>query len=41
MKMNRKPVILEEFAAADIKFTAYPSWLSTVINSGLTGDLIW
>ena len=41
MEMNKKPVLLEEFGAADIKSTAFPSWFSTVINSGLTGDLIW
>ena len=41
MKVNGKPVILEEFGSTDIKSTAYPSWFSTIINSGLTGDLIW
>ncbi|OBZ68183.1 putative mannan endo-1,4-beta-mannosidase F [Grifola frondosa] len=36
-----KPVILEEFGVTDSQATTYTSWYSTIISTGLTGDLIW
>ncbi|KDR78310.1 hypothetical protein GALMADRAFT_1312903 [Galerina marginata CBS 339.88] len=41
MKSQNKPVLMEEFGVPDIKSTAYPAWYSTIVNSSLTGDLIW
>jgi mannan endo-1,4-beta-mannosidase len=41
MKSQNKPAIMEEFGILDIKSTAYPAWYSTILSSGLTGDLIW
>ncbi|KAF5368948.1 hypothetical protein D9758_003040 [Tetrapyrgos nigripes] len=41
MKAQNKPVILEEFGSTSDQATVYQSWLSTVVSSGLTGDLIW
>ncbi|KDR78311.1 hypothetical protein GALMADRAFT_138416 [Galerina marginata CBS 339.88] len=41
MKSQNKPVIMEEFGVPDIKSTAYPAWYSSILSSGLTGDLIW
>ncbi|KAK6987507.1 glycoside hydrolase family 5 protein [Favolaschia claudopus] len=42
MKSANKPVIMEEFGlTAASRNTTYASWYSTVVSSGLTGDLIW
>ncbi|KAJ7278386.1 CEL4a mannanase [Mycena rebaudengoi] len=39
---TNKPVILEEFGIPDTsRNTIYATWLSTIVNSGLAGDLIW
>ncbi|KAG7095493.1 hypothetical protein E1B28_006232 [Marasmius oreades] len=42
-KAANKPVIIEEYGItpANIQGSTYTSWLSTVVSSGLTGDLIW
>ncbi|ESK88516.1 glycoside hydrolase family 5 protein [Moniliophthora roreri MCA 2997] len=40
-KSANKPVILEEFGVKNSQNSTYTTWLSTVISSGLTGDLIW
>ncbi|KAK7438645.1 hypothetical protein VKT23_017978 [Stygiomarasmius scandens] len=41
MRNRNKPVILEEFGTTGDKQTTYSSWYSTILSSGLTGDLIW
>ncbi|THU93622.1 mannanase [Dendrothele bispora CBS 962.96] len=41
MKAQKKPVIMEEFGTTGDKQTTYTSWYSTILSSGLTGDLIW
>ncbi|CAL1707125.1 unnamed protein product [Somion occarium] len=38
---QNKPVILEEFGVTDNQASTYTSWYSTIVSSGLTGDLIW
>ncbi|KAJ8086150.1 hypothetical protein PM082_004972 [Marasmius tenuissimus] len=41
-KTANKPVIIEEYGLDSTEqASAYQSWLSTVVSSGLTGDLIW
>ncbi|KAL0578392.1 hypothetical protein V5O48_003613 [Marasmius crinis-equi] len=41
-KAANKPVLIEEYGLdSSAQASAYASWLSTVISSGLTGDLIW
>ncbi|KAG8977403.1 hypothetical protein FRC05_001801 [Tulasnella sp. 425] len=40
-KQLNKPVILEEYGVPSNQYSTYETWLSTVISSGLTGDLIW
>ncbi|EIM81197.1 glycoside hydrolase [Stereum hirsutum FP-91666 SS1] len=40
-KAANKPVILEEFGVTSDQEDVYTAWYSTVISSGLTGDLIW
>ncbi|PPQ79908.1 hypothetical protein CVT26_004186 [Gymnopilus dilepis] len=37
----KKPVIMEEFGVTSNQPAVYTSWWSTVISSGLTGDIIW
>ena len=34
-------MILEEFGVTDDQESTYTSWYSTIISTGLTGDLIW
>ncbi|KAI0030946.1 mannanase [Vararia minispora EC-137] len=41
MKAANKPVIIEEFGSTVSQVSVYTSWYSTIISSGLTGDLIW
>jgi mannan endo-1,4-beta-mannosidase len=42
MKSANKPVIMEEYGlTSSARTTIYPMWYDTVINSGLTGDLVW
>lgn len=41
MTNAKKPVILEEFGVTTNQTAVYTSWYSTIISSGLTGDLIW
>ncbi|KAJ6526490.1 CEL4a mannanase [Mycena vulgaris] len=43
MKSTNKPVILEEFGISNssTRSSTYSTWYQTVINTGLTGDLIW
>ncbi|KIO32315.1 glycoside hydrolase family 5 protein, partial [Tulasnella calospora MUT 4182] len=36
-----KPVILEEFGVPSGQLATYTTWLSTVVSSGMSGDLIW
>ncbi|KAG9025511.1 hypothetical protein FS837_004913 [Tulasnella sp. UAMH 9824] len=36
-----KPVILEEYGINSNQYSTYQTWLSTVVSSGLAGDLIW
>ncbi|KAG8892154.1 hypothetical protein FRC00_012562, partial [Tulasnella sp. 408] len=40
-KQLNKPVILEEYGITSNQTSTYQTWLSTVISSGLAGDLIW
>lgn len=40
-KQLSKPVILEEFGVTSSQYSTYQTWLSTVVSSGLAGDLIW
>ncbi|EKM61758.1 glycoside hydrolase family 5 protein [Phanerochaete carnosa HHB-10118-sp] len=40
-KSANKPVIMEEFGVTNNQTGVYTTWYSTVISSGLTGDLIW
>jgi len=40
-KNANKPVILEEFGILTNQLETYTAWYSTVISSGLAGDLIW
>jgi mannan endo-1,4-beta-mannosidase len=42
MKTSGKPVIMEEFGVVNgVQATIYATWYSTVLSTGLTGDLIW
>ncbi|KAJ7743019.1 glycoside hydrolase [Mycena maculata] len=43
MTSANKPVIMEEFGLTDAstRASAYASWYQTVLNTSLTGDLIW
>ena len=36
-----KPVIMEEFGVTSNQSSTYTTWYSTIVSSGLTGDLIW
>ncbi|KAI0076116.1 CEL4a mannanase [Panus rudis PR-1116 ss-1] len=38
---QNKPVIVEEFGVTDNQAATYAQWYSAIIDSGLTGDLIW
>ncbi|KAG8953486.1 hypothetical protein FRC04_002328 [Tulasnella sp. 424] len=40
-KQLNKPVILEEYGVTSNQYATYQTWLSTVVSSGLAGDLIW
>ncbi|KAG8952186.1 hypothetical protein FRC03_012223, partial [Tulasnella sp. 419] len=41
-KTQNKPVILEEYGVSSAnQYNTYNTWLSTVVSSGITGDLIW
>ncbi|KAI0311987.1 glycoside hydrolase family 5 protein [Amylostereum chailletii] len=40
-KSANKPTIIEEFGVTSDQQSTYTTWYSTVISSGLTGDLIW
>ncbi|EMD37800.1 carbohydrate-binding module family 1 protein/glycoside hydrolase family 5 protein [Gelatoporia subvermispora B] len=40
-KAANKPVIVEEFGSTTDQEDVYTAWYSTIISSGLTGDLIW
>ncbi|KAG9024929.1 hypothetical protein FS837_005136 [Tulasnella sp. UAMH 9824] len=40
-KQLNKPVILEEYGINSNQYSTYQTWLSTVVSSGLAGDLIW
>ncbi|KZT72191.1 glycoside hydrolase family 5 protein [Daedalea quercina L-15889] len=40
-KAQNKPVILEEFGITTNMTATYEVWYPAIINSGLTGDLIW
>ncbi|ESK89493.1 glycoside hydrolase family 5 protein [Moniliophthora roreri MCA 2997] len=40
-KSANKPVILEEFGIKNSQSSTYTTWMSTIISSELTGDLIW
>ncbi|KAG8894601.1 hypothetical protein FRC00_008668 [Tulasnella sp. 408] len=40
-KSVNKPVILEEYGIPSNQYATYQTWLSTVVSSGLAGDLIW
>ncbi|KAG9011518.1 hypothetical protein FRB90_007176, partial [Tulasnella sp. 427] len=40
-KQLNKPVILEEYGVPSNQYATYQTWLSTVVSSGLSGDLIW
>ncbi|KAG8945048.1 hypothetical protein FRC03_001825 [Tulasnella sp. 419] len=41
-KSQNKPVILEEYGVSSVnQYNTYNTWLSAVVSSGLTGDLIW
>jgi len=33
--------LLEEFGVTANQASTYTTWLSTIVSSGLTGDLIW
>ncbi|KAJ7325838.1 CEL4a mannanase [Mycena albidolilacea] len=42
MTSQNKPVIMEEYGlTSSTRNTTYATWYSTVLSSGLTGDLIW
>ncbi|KAJ4488580.1 glycoside hydrolase [Lentinula lateritia] len=41
MLASNKPVILEEFGSTSNQSGVYATWYSTVLSTGLTGDLIW
>ncbi|KAJ7110637.1 mannanase [Mycena epipterygia] len=42
MKAQNKPAIMEEFGlTTSTRNSSYATWYSTVLSSGLTGDLIW
>ncbi|KAJ7054471.1 CEL4a mannanase [Mycena amicta] len=43
MTANNKPVIIEEFGITSNsnRSTQYAVWYSTIISTGLTGDLLW
>ncbi|KAJ7056836.1 glycoside hydrolase family 5 protein [Mycena amicta] len=43
MKSSNKPVIIEEFGITSNsnRSTQYAAWYSTIISTGLTGDLLW
>ncbi|KAJ3476237.1 hypothetical protein NLI96_g11300 [Meripilus lineatus] len=38
---QNKPVIMEEFGVTESQVSTYQAWYSAVLDSGLTGDLIW
>ncbi|KAG9011517.1 hypothetical protein FRB90_007175 [Tulasnella sp. 427] len=40
-KSLNKPVILEEYGVPSDQYSTYQTWLSAVVSSGMTGDLIW
>ncbi|KIO30766.1 hypothetical protein M407DRAFT_20289 [Tulasnella calospora MUT 4182] len=40
-KSVNKPVILEEYGVPSNQYATYQTWLSTVVSSGMAGDLIW
>lgn len=40
-KSANKPVIMEEFGVTSDQTDVYKAWFSTVLSSGLSGDLIW
>ena len=40
-KAQNKPVILEEFGITSNMTATYELWYPAIINSGLSGDLIW
>ncbi|EPQ57046.1 mannanase [Gloeophyllum trabeum ATCC 11539] len=40
-KTYNKPVLLEEFGVTSNQTGTYAQWYSTILSSGLTGDLIW
>ncbi|TFY63162.1 hypothetical protein EVJ58_g3416 [Rhodofomes roseus] len=40
-KAQNKPVIVEEFGMTTNMTATYEAWYPAIINSGLTGDLIW
>ncbi|KAJ3557369.1 hypothetical protein NM688_g1508 [Phlebia brevispora] len=40
-KNANKPVILEEFGVTSGQAATYQAWFSSVVSSGLAGDLIW
>jgi len=40
-KTANKPVLLEEFGVTNSQASTYSTWLSTIVSSGLTGELIW
>ncbi|OCH95076.1 glycoside hydrolase [Obba rivulosa] len=40
-KSANKPVIVEEFGSTSDQEDVYTAWYSTIISTGLTGDLIW
>ncbi|KAF7291904.1 Mannan endo-1,4-beta-mannosidase F [Mycena indigotica] len=43
MNSTNKPVIIEEFGvtSSSTRNATYASWYSTILSSGLTGDLLW
>lgn len=41
MTSQGKPVIIEEFGVTSNQTGTYTDWYSTIMSSGLTGDLIW
>ncbi|KIP03911.1 glycoside hydrolase family 5 protein [Phlebiopsis gigantea 11061_1 CR5-6] len=40
-KSANKPVIVEEFGVTSDQTDVYTAWYSTILSSGLSGDLIW
>ncbi|KAJ3819804.1 mannanase [Lentinula raphanica] len=41
MLASNKPVIMEEFGTTSNQSDVYATWYSTILSTGLTGDLIW